>query len=159
MIGEKGAYDFFTENVKQIPEGAKTVRFGLPPVKDVLQVTIKEKLHGLALLFFNGDLGFLSDESFDIIDNNVERIFPVNGSELIYLKSDGTLAHADYSGVKTIHRFDLKELITIKDIAAGKDHFILLKTDGSLWVWGKNEMNQLGLPDTGPATSPRKLKW
>jgi alpha-tubulin suppressor-like RCC1 family protein len=34
------------------------------------------------------------------------------------------------------------------DIAAGESHTLGLKTNGTLWIWGKNDYGQLGLGDT-----------
>lgn len=43
------------------------------------------------------------------------------------------------------------------DVSCGKNHCIALKTDGSLWVWGRNDEGQLGMNDTTHRSSPVKL--
>jgi len=40
------------------------------------------------------------------------------------------------------------------DVSAGTSHFISLKTDGTLWTWGRNNEGQLGLNDTVDRSSP-----
>lgn len=157
LIGKKSEFDFYIEGVTQIPVDNATVRFELPKVKDVIQLTIKEQEYGLVLHFETGDVAYLNDKKFERIDKSVNRIFPANVSDLIYLKDDGSLIHVDYSETKTIHKFPREELTSIKEISAGNDHYLLLKTDGTVWAWGKNEKFQLGLTGTGPAEFPRRL--
>ena len=42
-------------------------------------------------------------------------------------------------------------------VAAGRDHSVALKADGSLWAWGDNSYGQLGDPTTGGTNVPRRI--
>ena len=41
-----------------------------------------------------------------------------------------------------------------KSIACGDDHAVALKTDGTLWTWGRNTSGQLGINDTTNRSTP-----
>ncbi len=43
------------------------------------------------------------------------------------------------------------------DVAAGGDHVLALKQDGSLWAWGGNTAGQLGVGDTGTRYAPARV--
>lgn len=45
-------------------------------------------------------------------------------------------------------------LSNVKRIAAGSLHSIALKTDGTVWAWGRNNYGQLGLADTVDRSTP-----
>ena len=45
----------------------------------------------------------------------------------------------------------------VSQIAAGENHSLFVKTDGSLWGMGSNQFGQLGLTGTGQTTLPRKI--
>jgi alpha-tubulin suppressor-like RCC1 family protein len=42
-------------------------------------------------------------------------------------------------------------------ISTGKEHTIAIKTDGSLWAWGRNNFGQLGVGDNSTKTTPTKV--
>lgn len=42
-------------------------------------------------------------------------------------------------------------------IDAGDDHNVALRSDGSLWVWGRNDLGQLGTGDTAVRRTPTRL--
>ena len=42
-------------------------------------------------------------------------------------------------------------------IRAGEDHSLALKSDGTLYSWGKNDRGQLGIGSTGSQTTPRQV--
>ena len=42
-------------------------------------------------------------------------------------------------------------------IKAGEDHSLALKSDGTLYSWGKNDRGQLGIGSTGSQTTPRQV--
>jgi alpha-tubulin suppressor-like RCC1 family protein len=41
-----------------------------------------------------------------------------------------------------------------KQVACATDHIVAIKTDGSLWTWGRNNEAQLGTNDTNTRTTP-----
>ncbi|KJU83046.1 regulator of chromosome condensation, RCC1, partial [Candidatus Magnetobacterium bavaricum] len=45
-------------------------------------------------------------------------------------------------------------LTTVRTIAGGKYHTIMLKDDGNAWTWGKNTNGQLGDNTTTQRTTP-----
>ncbi len=42
----------------------------------------------------------------------------------------------------------------VKDVAAGEDHSLALKGDGTVWAWGSNEFGELGTGTTTGVTTP-----
>jgi hypothetical protein len=42
-------------------------------------------------------------------------------------------------------------------VAAGTDHILALKSDGTVWAWGKNTYGQLGNGDTNDTEYPAKV--
>jgi alpha-tubulin suppressor-like RCC1 family protein len=80
------------------------------------------------------------------------------------LKSDGTVwvwgydygylgIESDNSG-KPVHLTTISRVI---DFAAGRQHLLLLRADGSVWSLGKNSYRQLGDGTTQPRTSPVRV--
>ena len=49
-------------------------------------------------------------------------------------------------------------LSNVEHIAAGKEHMLALKTDGTVWAWGYNNYGQLGNDTTTNATTPVQVK-
>ncbi len=44
-------------------------------------------------------------------------------------------------------------LTGVTAVAAGDNHSVALRSDGSVWTWGLNDLGQLGIGNsTGPAT-------
>ena len=41
-----------------------------------------------------------------------------------------------------------------KQVYCGDDHIVAIKTEGTLWTWGKNHVGQLGTGDTTSRSSP-----
>ena len=41
-----------------------------------------------------------------------------------------------------------------KSVACGGSYTVAIKTDGTLWTWGRNNLGQLGINDTGNRTTP-----
>ena len=39
-------------------------------------------------------------------------------------------------------------------VAGGTNHAVALKTDGTLWIWGRNQYGQLGVSDVVSRSSP-----
>ncbi|MCX7570447.1 hypothetical protein OS242_10785 [Tumebacillus sp. DT12] len=69
-----------------------------------------------------------------------------NGSEL--------LKNVAYSDWKPVYG-----LTGVVDIAAGSDHALALKADGTVWAWGQNDVEQVGLPvDTLTTAIPTRVE-
>lgn len=83
------------------------------------------------------------------------------------IKTDGTLWAWGDNGVgelglgdSYIHRsspVQVGTLATWADVAAGNQTIIALKTDNTIWVWGRNTDGTLGLGDTNNRSSPVQL--
>ncbi len=73
----------------------------------------------------------------------VNKIKQVSGGTgfTIFLKEDGSLIH------RGISIGNVETLTDVAKIATGISHAIAMKTDGSLWVVGKNANGQLGVGD------------
>lgn len=57
--------------------------------------------------------------------------------------------------VQTVSGFkDVDWLSDIKAVAAGYDHAVALRSDGTVWTWGKNTNGQLGNGTTTDSSSP-----
>ncbi len=87
---------------------------------------------------------------------NYSQVPSVN--ELLALQKDGTLWQKN----NTISSIDSPtQLVMVgKDfsvIAAGLSHFLALKNDGSLWVWGDNREGQLGDGSRVSTSSPKQI--
>lgn len=90
-------------------------------------------------------------------------------THVLALKSDGTVwAWGDNAkgqlGIGKVSNFESKPvqvqgLTDVMAVAAGKQHSVALKSDGTVWVWGSNNFGQLGVTSigTGMQTTPIKV--
>jgi alpha-tubulin suppressor-like RCC1 family protein len=89
----------------------------------------------------------------------------VNGYAALAVKTDGTLwtwgqnNNGQLGLGDTTNRsspVQVGALTNWLNVAAGAygNHAVAIKTDGTLWTWGKNNNNQLGLGDTTSRSSP-----
>lgn len=86
------------------------------------------------------------------------------GSNMFAIKTDGTLWSCGYGGTgilgtgTTTNRSSPGTTAgggtNWKQVASGLQHSIALKTDGTLWAWGQNQLNQLGDGTTLDSSSP-----
>jgi alpha-tubulin suppressor-like RCC1 family protein len=82
----------------------------------------------------------------------------------IAIKTDGTLWSWGYNGYGQLGVNDTTPRSTPvttllggtnwKSVAAGQQYTIALKTDGTLWSWGRNSYGALGVNDTTPRSTP-----
>jgi hypothetical protein len=49
--------------------------------------------------------------------------------------------------------------VGVKNIATGGEHSLAIRTDGTLWAWGSNDVGQLGLHDTTDRYSPTLVRF
>lgn len=75
--------------------------------------------------------------------------------EAVAVKNDGTVykwhisnyfpfgnSEGYYLGVILEHVYELEDIV---EVAKGNNHTLLLKKDGTVWVWGSNDQGQLGI--------------
>jgi alpha-tubulin suppressor-like RCC1 family protein len=55
---------------------------------------------------------------------------------------DGTTSSRNYAAQVTLEGYS--EFTNVKEVAAGDNHNIVLKNDGTVWAWGNNQYGQLG---------------
>ncbi|PSJ95168.1 regulator [Brevibacillus fortis] len=105
---------------------------------------------------------FLSKETTLAASNAVSSAAG-QGHSLI-LKSDGTVwAWGDNSygqlgdgapAVKANVPFKVKGITNVSRIAAGSNHSVALKADGTVWSWGLNSSGELGNSGSGNSSKP-----
>ena len=66
----------------------------------------------------------------------------------------GQLGLGDAAGTNRSSPVQVGALTTWSKVAAGGYHSVATKTDGTLWIWGRNATGQLGLNDTINTSSP-----
>ena len=86
------------------------------------------------------------------------------GYHTVALKTDGTLWSWGYNGDGELGINDITSRSTPvttllggnnwKSISRGYFHTVALKTDGSLWSWGRNDNGRLGINDTTDRNTP-----
>ncbi len=79
------------------------------------------------------------------------RVFAWGGN------GDGQLGNGTTTDSDVPVAVDPADLTNITAVAAGVASSYALAADGSLWVWGNNDIGQLGLGDTTPRTTPQHL--
>lgn len=108
----------------------------------------------------------VSSTPVKVLDNVV--VVSCGQSHTAALKTDGTLwtwgsngsGQLGNGGGQVDNGFTPTSLIPVKvldnvaAVSCGFDHTAALKTDGSVWTWGRNDLGQLGNGGGGNATSP-----
>ena len=91
-----------------------------------------------------------------------ENIVTVNNTGLVTAKAYGTtqievstnkLPNKALVTVEVLRKDD----IAIPKVVAGRDHYVSLKADGTVWTWGYNGYGQLGTEDTQNRHKPTKI--
>lgn len=87
---------------------------------------------------------------------------PTDGSARYFRLRSMPLLDADGDGLNTLEEAllgtsDAPEGSGSVTVAAGSEHTLALKTDGSLWAWGKNRSGQLGDGTTVNKSSPIRI--
>lgn len=90
------------------------------------------------------------------------------GNHTVALKSDGTVwawgsnEHGQLGYVTDAYfssvAVQVPNLSNISAISAGNSHTVALKTDGTVWAWGRNDYGQLGDGTTTAGRSPVQVK-
>ncbi|MDB5106241.1 MAG: repeat-containing protein [Fibrobacteres bacterium] len=85
----------------------------------------------------------------------------------VALKSDGTVwtwgANANnelgrsLATVPAPQPGQIAGFTSVSFVAAGYNHSLAVKTDGTLWTWGSNSNSQLGLGNTNPVSVPTRV--
>jgi hypothetical protein len=134
--------------------------------------TIALKTNGTLWTWGRNDFGQLG------VNDSTDRYTPVTtllgetnwksisseGNHTLALKTDGTLwtwGRNDFGQLGVNDATNRLTPVTTllggnnwKSIAGGYRHIIALKTDGTLWTWGRNDFGQLGVNDTRPRSTP-----
>ncbi len=90
------------------------------------------------------------------------------GAETSYaIKSNGTLwawGYNSYGAIgqgNTVTTYRIPTQVGVDtnwlDVSAGGDHVLALKSDGTLWAWGRNSSGRLGVGDTTLRSSPTQV--
>lgn len=91
-----------------------------------------------------------------------ESVGCLNGSCIVYKKTDGTLwaipdfRHTDYKALFNITE-PVKLMDDVKDFSCGWSHVLIVKNDGTLWSWGRNTVGQLGTGTLEDAETPVQI--
>lgn len=94
---------------------------------------------------------------------NIRRI-AAGGNHALALRSDGTVVAWGYNAAGQLggagaanssgYPTQVALLTGVAEIAAGQNHSVALKSDGSLWAWGLNTEGQLGTGNTVSSATP-----
>ena len=95
---------------------------------------------------------YLDNSSGTPVELSNVKAIRVKDDGLAYaLLADGTIAGLAGEGIQ--HSLHFSEPTqrgqNYKDLAAGQDHFVALKADGTVWVYGQNAFGQFGNGQTG----------
>lgn len=95
----------------------------------------------------------LTNEHWTAISAGPFCFSAINDQNRMYMW--GTFIYGD--DAKTEHTNAVKIMEDVKEASIGFNHYSLIKTDGSLWLWGENYSNELGFPSEKVVTKPKKL--
>jgi alpha-tubulin suppressor-like RCC1 family protein len=94
---------------------------------------------------------------------NIRRI-AAGGNHALALRSDGTVVAWGYNAAGQLggagaanssgYPTQVAVLTGVSEIAAGQNHSLALKSDGTLWAWGLNAEGQLGTGNTVSTATP-----
>ncbi|AET66235.1 putative cell wall binding protein [Desulfosporosinus orientis DSM 765] len=71
--------------------------------------------------------------------------------------SEGQLGQGDVDTNPVVSPVKVKGLTDVISVSAGGVHALALKADGTVWAWGNNEYDQLGVEQSSPITLPRQI--
>lgn len=72
--------------------------------------------------------------------------------------SEGQLGQGNVSENPVATPVKVKGLANVISVSAGGAHALALKADGTVWAWGNNEYDQLGVDQASPITLPRQVE-
>jgi len=108
----------------------------------------------------------LLDSSTTTPDLSLYRTWKITANNAVYENFTGCVADdikylifgTDGSLIQsTYHLVELNSSISWQKVASGNHFNVAIKTDGTLWVWGKNDKGQLGLGDHIDRSIPTKV--
>lgn len=105
------------------------------------------------------------------VQMHIDHVKRLSGgySHSLLLKDDGTvwavegnehgqLGNGKQSTEITVEPIQVEGLQDIIGVAAGDDHSLALRKDGTVWAWGGNENGQLGIAGTSNQLKPVQVK-
>lgn len=72
--------------------------------------------------------------------------------------SEGQLGQGNADENPVAAPVKVKGLTDVISVSAGGAHALALKADGTVWAWGNNEYDQMGVEQTSPVTLPRQVE-
>jgi len=72
--------------------------------------------------------------------------------------SEGQLGQGNTDENPVAAPVKVKDLTDVISVSAGGAHALALKADGTVWAWGNNEYDQLGIVQASPITLPRQIE-
>jgi len=72
--------------------------------------------------------------------------------------SEGQLGQGNVDENPVATPVKVKGLTNVISVSAGGAHALALKADGTVWAWGNNEYDQMGVEQTSPVTLPRQVE-
>jgi len=167
-------------NKGQLGDGQTTDLFAPTRVEGLTRVTriATGAYHTMALLY-NGDVkiwgsnsygqlgdGTLTERYRPVAVNNLENVKDISAGynhSLAILYDNTVMAWGqnnagqigdNTSNNKKLTPVKVSDLVNVISLAAGKEHSMALKKNGTVWTWGSNDKGQLGIGSTQNKNHP-----
>ncbi|NQX71915.1 RCC1 repeat-containing protein, partial [Paenibacillus alba] len=129
---------------------------------------------GMMQAWGDGSVGQLGDgltnretTSVQVLNLSDVASAQAGASHVVALKKDGTVWTWGYNGSSQLGDASstnrllpvqvIRGLSDIQMVAAGDNHTVALKNDGTVWAWGLNNCGQIGIGTTGIEGAPKQV--